>query len=285
MLKWILPVILCFAFNSRAQLTVKKLVELPDKMYETSGLVFYQDRYLLTHNDGGNDPEIFVLDIKTGTHRTIEIEGVKNNDWEDLTVDEDGRVFIGAFGNNLNKRERSFVYVLPKNFLEKDKVEPKKIEFIYEDQLNFPPSKKEMNFDCEAFFWANDSLYFFTKCRTEPYTGVSNIYVIPDKPGEYKAKKLGSIQLCSTDWRFCSVTAADYSEKYNLVALLTYSRLYLISDFKGHQFWNGKVKSYQLNLVRQREAICFKSKNSWYMTDEYKKGLGGGNLYEVKLKE
>lgn len=285
MLRWTGLFILFFSLQGWSQLTMKKLVELPDKMYETSGLVFYQERYLLTHNDGGNDPELFVLDIKAGTQRSIIIEGVKNNDWEDLTVDDDGRVYIGAFGNNLNKREKCFVYVLPKNFLEKDKVEPKKIEFTYEDQIKFPPSKKEMNFDCEAFFWANDSLYFFTKCRTEPYTGITNIYVLPDKSGDYKAKKIGSIQLCSSDWRFCSVTAADYSEKYKKLVLLTYSRLCIIDGFTGHQFWNGNVKSYQLNLVRQREAICFKSKNSWYMTDEYKKGLGGGNLYEIKLKE
>ncbi|MBI3136101.1 MAG: hypothetical protein HYZ14_15600 [Bacteroidetes bacterium] len=268
-----------------SQLSMKKIAELPEKMYETSGLVFYDDKYLITHNDGGNKAEIYVFDIKTGGYKTIELEDTKNNDWEDLAQDDKGRIYIGDFGNNLNKRETCQIFILPKDFLEKDKTKPKKITFSYEDQTKFPPSKTELNFDCEAFFWKNDSLYLFTKCRTEPFSGITNIYVIPDKAGDHVAKKIGSVQLCSTDWRFCSVTAADYSEKYNVVALLTYSRLYLISGFTGNQFWNGTLKSYQLNLVRQREAVCFKGKNSWYMTDEYRKGLGGGNVYEVKLKE
>jgi hypothetical protein len=282
-----LVVLLLFAFAMpfvSAQLSMVRIAELPEKMYETSGLVFYQDKYLLTHNDGGNKSEIFVLDLKGNLVKTISLSETKNNDWEDLTQDDEGRVYIGDFGNNLNKREACQIYILPKDFLEKSDIEPKKISFTYEDQKKFPPDKEDLNFDCEAFFWKDDSLYLFSKCRTEPFSGVTNIYVIPDKAGKHVARKIGSIQLCSSDWRFCSVTSAAYSEKYNTIAILTYSRLYLVNGFSGNEFWKGKLKSYQLNLVRQREAICFKGKNSWYMTDEYRKGLGGGNLYEVKLK-
>lgn len=261
-----------------------RLAELPEEMHETSGLVLYNEKYLLTHNDGGNEAEIFVLDLNGNHIKTIELVETKNRDWEDLTQDDEGRIYIGAFGNNYNKRESCEIYILSKNLIEKNKVEPKKISFTYEDQKEFPPKKAGLNFDSEAFFWKDDSLYIFTKCRTEPFTGITNIYVLPDKAGKYVARKIGSIQLCSSDWRFCSVTSVDYSEKYNAIVLLTYSRLYLLTGFSGNNFWNGRIKSYQLNLVRQREAICFKGKNSWYMTDEYKKGLGGGNLYEVKLK-
>lgn len=268
-----------------AQVTMTKLANLPKKMYETSGLVLYQNKYLITHNDGGNTSEIYVFDLKTGVHRTIELEDTKNEDWEDLTQDDDGRLYVGDFGNNLNKRESCEIYIVPKDFLEKDKVNTKRIRFVYEDQKKFPPKKSDLNFDCEAFFWMNDSLYLFSKCRTEPFSGISNIYVIPDKPGEYVARKIGSVQLCSSGWQFCSITGAAYSEKYNCIALLTYSRLYLIRNFKNKEFWEGDIKSYQLSLVRQREAICFSGKNTWYMTDEYRKGFGGGNLYELKLKE
>ena len=281
---WFVLLISAFVNNLSAQLSMVRIAELPEKMYETSGLVFYQDKYLLTHNDGGNKPEIFVLDLKGNLVKTISLSDTKNNDWEDLTQDDEGRVYIGDFGNNLNKREACQIYILPKDFLEKSDIEPKKISFTYEDQNKFPPDKEDLNFDCEAFFWKDDSLYLFSKCRTEPFSGVTNVYVIPDKAGKHIARKIGSIQLCSSDWRFCSVTSAAYSEKYNMIALLTYSRLYLINATSGKQFWNGTLKSHQLNLVRQREAICFKGKNSWYMTDEYRKGLGGGNLYEVKLK-
>jgi len=269
---------------SFAQLSMFKIAQLPEKIYETSGLVFYNEKYLLTHNDGGNKSELFVLDLKGNLIKTIEIEDAGNHDWEDLTKDDEGRVYIGDFGNNSNTREKCQIYILPKDFIEKDKVTPKKITFSYEDQTEFPPGEENLNFDCEAFFWKNDSLYLFTKCRTIPFTGISNVYVIPAKSGNYAAKKIGSIPLCSTDWRWCSITAADYSTKLNSAVLLTYSRLYLITGISGNGFWNAKIKSYQLPVIKQREAICFKAKNSFYLTDEYKRGLGGGNLYEVKLK-
>lgn len=275
--------LLVAALLGQAQVSLKRIADLPDEMFETSGLVFYDQTYLLTHNDGGNDPEIFVLDLQGNPVKRISISGAKNKDWEDLTVDDEGHVYIGDFGNNYNKRESCRIYKLPKDLVSKDQVEAKKIDFTFEDQKQFPPDKSELNFDCEAFFWKDDSLYLFTKCRTEPFTGITNIYVLPDEPGEYTARKIASLQLCSSDWRFCSVTAADYSAEYNFIVLLTYSRLYVVTDFDGNDFSRVRLKSYQLSFVRQREAICFKSKNSWYMTDEYRFGLGGGNLYEVTL--
>lgn len=268
-----------------AQLSMKKIAELPEKMAETSGLVLYNQKYLITHNDGGNKAELFVLDLEGNHIKTIEIENTKNQDWEDIALDTDGHIYIGDFGNNLNKREACHIYILPKNLEDKEKVEPKKITFTYEDQEEFPPSAEDLNYDCEAFFWKDDSLYLFTKCRSKPFTGISNIYVLPAKEGKYKARKIGSFNLCNLGWQFCSVTAVDYFAKSNTIALLTYSRLYLISGFDKNQFWNGQLKSYNLGALKQREAICFKSKNSWYMTDEYRKGLGGGNLYELTLKK
>ena len=274
-----------FSCSCLAQLSMVRIAELPEKMYETSGLVFYDNKYILTQNDGGNKSELFVLDL-TGKHiKTINIEGAENKDWEDLTQDDEGRVYIGDFGNNTNKRESCKIYILPKDFIEKNSIIPKVITFNYEDQKDFPPSEENLNFDCEAFFWKDDSLYLFSKCRTKPFTGITNVYVVPAKAGNYTAKKVGSVTLCSSNWQFCSVTSVDYNAKFKMIAILTYSRLYLVFGFSGNNFWEGKLKSYQLTLIRQREAICFKSKNSWYLTDEFKKGLGGGNLYEVKLKE
>jgi hypothetical protein len=267
-----------------AQLSMVKIADLPEHLHETSGLVLYDEKYLLTHNDGGNKSELFVLGLDGSLKETIDIEDVENEDWEDLTQDDEGHVFIGDFGNNLNRRENCKIYKLPKDLIGQDEVSAKKITFTYEDQNDFPPDEDELNFDCEAFFWKDDSLYLFTKCRTKPFTGITNVYVLPDEPGKHVARKIGSIQLCSTNWQFCSVTAADYHPRLKTLVLMTYSKIYLISDFPGHQFWKGKLVEYPITVLRQREAICFKSKNSWYVTDEFRRGFGGGNLYEVKLK-
>lgn len=238
-----------------AQLTMTKIAELPEKMGETSGLILYDSKYLITHNDGGNKAELFVLNLEGQHIKTIEIEDTKNVDWEDLAQDDKGHIYIGDFGNNLNKRESCQIYILPKNLEDKEKVDPKKITFTYEDQEDYPPKEENLNYDCEAFFWKDDSLYLFTKCRTKPFTGNTNIYVLPAEEGKYTARKIGTINLCGLGWQFCSVTAVDYFPKSNTIALLTYSRLYLISGFEKNEFWKGKIKSYNLgNLNNARPS-------------------------------
>ncbi len=46
-----------------AQLRLSKIEKLPKKMYETSGLLLYQNKYLITHNDGGNKSEIYIVKV------------------------------------------------------------------------------------------------------------------------------------------------------------------------------------------------------------------------------
>ncbi|MGV6862303.1 MAG: hypothetical protein ACWA41_11060 [Putridiphycobacter sp.] len=268
-----------------AQIKLKKLSKLPNKIYETSGLIIYQNKYLITHNDGGNKSEIFVLSKSGELLKTIDVEDTKNYDWEDIAQDEKGNVYIGDFGNNLNKRKNLHVYILEEGFISKKHVDPKKISFNYEDQDDFPPKKKNLNFDCEAMFYKDNALYLMTKCRSEPFTGLSKIYKLPAKKGKYKAKLIGQFYLCHSSWKTCSVTAADYNPKTNTLSILTYSKLYVVTNIKGDAFWNGKVKVYNVPFIKQREAIANINQDKWYITDEYKKGLGGGNLYLMYLKK
>jgi len=268
-----------------AQLKMKKITDLPHKIYETSGLLLYQNKYLITHNDGGNKSEIYILNLEGKLIKTIDIESTKNYDWEDLAQDEKGNIYIGDFGNNNNNRKNLHIYKVKHGFINKKRVEPKKITFWYDNQTKFPPKKSELNFDCEAFFYKDSSLYLLTKCRTKPFTGVSRIYQLPTKKGKYEAKLIGQFQFCSTSWQFCSVTAADYDQKSNTLTVLTYGKLYVVTNIKGNEFWKGDIKVYNIPYIKQREAIAYISKNKWYLTDEYKKGLGGGNLYKLYLKK
>ncbi len=276
---------LVFLSPTMAQIKLKKLSKLPNKIYETSGLIIYQNKYLITHNDGGNKSEIFVLSKSGELLKTIDVEDTKNYDWEDIAQDEKGNVYIGDFGNNLNKRKNLHVYILEEGFISKKHVDPKKISFSYEDQDDFPPKKKNLNFDCEAMFYKDNALYLMTKCRSEPFTGLSKIYKLPAKKGKYKAKLIGQFYLCHSSWKTCSVTAADYNPKTNTLSILTYSKLYVVTNIKGDAFWNGKVKVYNVPFIKQREAIANINQDKWYITDEYKKGLGGGNLYLMYLKK
>jgi len=273
-----------FSFNGYAQLDVLKIKSLSHSMNETSGLVFYQNKYLITHNDGGNKSELFVLDTLGNLIKKINLIDTRNKDWEDLTQDHKGNLYVGDFGNNFNKRKKSQIYIVKKGFIYKDKVKTEKITFWYEDQHNFPPEKENLNFDCEAFFYKDGFLYLLTKCRSKPFTGISKVYRVPAKKGKHKAKLVGQFQFCSTAWQFCSVTSADYDVKTNTLSVLTYGRLYIIYNVVHNNFWEADIKMFNIPRIKQREAVAFISPWRWYMTDEYRKGFGGGNLYKIVLK-
>ncbi len=272
------------SFHSYTQLDVVKIKALPQSIIETSGLVFYQNKYLITHNDGGNKSDLFVLDTLGNLIKKIKLIETKNKDWEDLTQDDKGNLYVGDFGNNFNMRKKSQIYIVKKGFIFKDEVKTEKISFWFEDQVKYPPKKENLNYDCEAFFYKDGFLYLLTKCRSVPFTGISNVYRIPAKKGKHKAKLVGQFQLCSTAWQFCSVTAADYDQRTNTLSILTYGKLYVVSNIKNNKFWNGDIKKYNVPSISQREAIAFVSPFKWYMTDEFKKGFGGGNLYKLTVK-
>ena len=287
-MKVLIQIVLLIVFSApvNAGIIVKKIGDLETTLNENSGLEYYKNKYLIALNDSGDDPSIYIINNQGIIIKTIDVLGAKNNDWEDITSSLDGRLFIGDIGNNLNTRKECQIYILNKEFLtfENNKATAEKIIFTYEDQKGFPPNKKELYYDAEAMFWMKDSIYIITKCRSEPFTGRSFVYVLPDKPGTYKARKIGEIPFCSLGWMFCSVTAADYHPQSKTLAILLYGKLVLINNFKGNKFWDGEIKTYNIPGIKQRESITFIDSKNWYMSDEKTRGLGGGNLYKVALK-
>jgi hypothetical protein len=155
------------------------------------------------------------------------------------------------------------------------------ISFYYPDQKKFPPKKKHLYFDCEAFFHFNDSLYLFTKSRVKGDFGKTNLYKIPATQGNHEAQFLTSFKTCND--LPCWITSADVSDDEKQIALLTLDAVWLLSDYINDDFFNGKVTKHAFDFESQKESVCFKNANTLYITDE--KTLGkGGNLYEFVLK-
>ena len=65
--------LVCFFIHSaHSQVEHKKIGSLPAELKETSGLIYYQNKYLISHNDGGNPSELFVLNLKGELVKKIE---------------------------------------------------------------------------------------------------------------------------------------------------------------------------------------------------------------------
>jgi len=231
-------------------------------------------------NDSGNAPRLYGMNSLGKIIRELSIDA-ENNDWEDLTSDKNGNLYIGDFGNNLSKRKNLVILkVNAKDLKSESLVSIERISFRYPDQLLFPPQKQQLYFDSEAFFHYNDSLYIFTKSRVRNNFGKTNLYKIPAKQGHHEAKLIGSFNTCANI--DCWITSADISEDTKQVVLLTSKSAWSFTDFQTDDFFGGTSVEFPFEHSSQKEGVCFKDSTTLYITDEKSHG-SGGNLYEFKL--
>jgi len=256
------------------------LADLPNELKEVSGTqVLKSSNLIWMINDGGNKPKLYGVSKKGKIKKEINIEA-KNTDWEDLTSDEKGNIYIGNFGNNTNARKNLRILKIDKKYLSKKKAEVEEIEFKYENQYEFPPKKEGLFFDTEAFFYFKSHFYVFTKSRVEGKHGKTFLYKFPAQKGKQTAILIDEFENCND--LECWITSAAISDNGEKVVLLSQKNILIFTDFKGDQFLSGKVKKIALKHQTQKEGICFKNINTLLITDEKAHGEGG-NLYELKI--
>ena len=239
-----------------------------NKVSESSGFEHANpEGDLWTNADGGNSASLYKVTPQGDLLQKLDLTPLTNIDWEDLAQDDEGRLYIGDFGNNQNKRRNLAIYRLS-GLPQKPKFDT--IHFRYPDQRQFPPKKAGRNFDCEAFFYRQDSLYLFTKNRGEGHWVKE--YVLPAKPGNYTATLVDSIQI--NTW----ITAADISPDGHTVALLGYGHAYLIDIQPGRKLFDGVKSCLPLPSSGQAEALVFTNNQDFVFSNEK------GKIFRAKRK-
>ena len=239
---------------------------LPEDLEECSGLAFFGGS-LWTHLDGGNPDQLFTLDTLTAEKlQTITVPNSDNHDWEDLAEDDE-HLYIGDFGNNDGDRTDLRIYKIKKADLLAGAVSPELIEFSFSDQTDFTPMHNENNFDCEAFFFWQDSLHLFSKNWVDFKT---RHYVLPASPGTHVAELRDSLNVQG------QITAADITEDgkvlllgYNVSTIEAF--IYLLFDFHGSDFFSGnkrRISMGQANLTSQTEGLVFRDMRRGYICSE-----------------
>lgn len=262
---------------------LKVVADLPKILNEVSGIAEdKKNKVIWMINDSGNSPTIYGLDAYGTVAKSFEIKA-ENRDWEDLTMDDKGNLYIGNFGNNANDSKKLSVLKINADSLASNQKEitPEVISFSYPDQKKFPPKKNERHFDCEAFFYFNNNLYLLTKSRAPKELGKTNLYKLPSTKGNYTAQYISTFNTCNANE--CWVTSADINTAGTKLALLTENSVFVFSNLNTANFLASKTFTRHLFYYdSQKESVAFKNDSTLYIADEYL-ALEGGNLYEFKI--
>jgi hypothetical protein len=246
---------------------IEKVGQLPDSIPESSGLeIAQQGKSFWTHGDGGCKKKLYEINQQGEVLSVLSLKKLSNIDWEDIAKDDQGNLYIADIGNNRNIRKNLYIFKI--NVNEKNSVDT--IKFSYPDQNSFPPSKEQMNFDCESIFWYKDSLYLFSKNRGQKCV---KFYKLPDKGGEYVAELFQEVYMNSM------VTAADISPDNKMMALLTYGKIYFFKIGEGDKLIATPYFCKTFSRNAQAEALVFINNTDLLVSNEQ------GKLFLVSKKK
>ena len=259
-----------------------EITSVNSSMEELSGFEFDRSGKLWGINDSGNPPVLYRIDSSGNISRTIRITNAKNIDWEDLTQDDEGHFFIGDFGNNLNQRRVLTIYKIKNPVdIKGNETKAEIIKFKFSDLIatkQVPDSTK--NYDIEAFAYYKKELYLFTKNRTKPFDGYTNLYKMGAFAANNDIKYISKYKTCTSNKYLCWITSAAFNPERIKLALLSSNKIWVFSNWKGDDFFSGDVKEIDLGLVTQKEAITFYNDSILIYADEKFKGIGGNVYYQ-----
>jgi len=271
------PLLLCLfilLISACTPKTTKTRFKLPPLLKEVSGLYLENSKSFWWHNDGGYPPTLYKTNGRGQVTDSLCIPTLRNKDWEDLTSDDEGNIYIGDFGNNLNRRKDLRIYIYHRESRQLDS-----ILFQYPDQKLFPPKLEDWNFDMEAFFWHNHKLHLFSKNRVKQGDYYCKHYTLDERGRNQTAILCDSIYLKKR-----VVTAAAISPDGETVALLSYhykkllgiipfsrASIFYFSKFEGNDFLKGKMRRRRAPMfivATQLESIDFLNNQLLYVASE-----------------
>jgi len=256
---------------------------LPSSIDESSGLEAVGNSLFLSFNDSGGEAALYEFGVNGTVTRTIHLSNGQNKDWEDITQDAVGNIYIGDFGNNDNDRKDLVIYKISQSdFVNATtSVEVEKINFSYPEQTAFPPPSSERLFDVESMFTKGDFLYLLTKDRSSPFLGRTSLYRLPKTVGTHEATFIEQFST-DNDKGKGKITAADLSPDESTLAMISSEKLWLFQNIQGDDFFNGELLKLDLPVQLDMEGVVFKDDCTLYMSNE-DKSSAPAILYEITL--
>lgn len=223
-------------------------------------------------SDSGDGASAVIVPVQAdgkparGWSGPVLIEGVRNNDWEDIALDDKGHLIIADTGNNSGRRKQLMLHFVKEPKPGAASAKPfRTLRVHYADQREASP-----DYDCEAVFSVRGKIYFLTKRRSDSQTGLYRL----DGDSPAKSNPMLLVEKFDTGGM---VTAADVSPDGKLVAVLTYTALWVFEFDPASGSIFRKGIRWQPVFAWQAEAVAFDG------NDEVVIGNEGGQLFRVPL--
>ena len=258
---------------------ILETIVLPKIINETSGLEILNNQFI-THNDSGGEPSLYFFSQNGEIINSITLEEesfweIYNNDWEDITADED-YIYIADTGNNFGNRDNLNIIKVKTTDFSIDS----KIDISYKDQQTFLPRPKH-KYDAEALFLIEDKIAVLSKDRDNLFT---DLYLIDKQSNSKQALE------SKTTYNVNSlITGGDYNKDMSLLALVSYNSkgsqfLILFEDFNLETLAEKKIRKFKIPLERaQIEAIKIIDDKTFWITSE-DEGVGSPYMYKIKVE-
>lgn len=243
------------------------LADIPSSLKETSAVEKTNDSNTLwVIQDAGNNNHLYGLNLEGDIVKDITINNGENIDWEDLTSDSEGAIYIGDFGNNNENRTSFTIYKVPNAENTTSLIQASLINFTLPEDMDAT--------DFESFFLHNGFFYIFSKDHKK-----CELIKVPNKTGNHIAIYVSKTKLKD---KHTKVTSADISNDGNTVILLNHDKLWKLTGYTNDDFFSGKMEVIEFEHDSQKEGITFINDNQVLITDELKKSQGG-NIYRFDL--
>ena len=252
-----------------------------DSVVEASGLARSQlnPGTLWVINDGGSKPHVHAFNFEGGDVGRLNVDGVENEDWEDLssfTLDGVPYLLVADIGNNEARRETLSLYVVE----EPDLAEDNKVRTAPSWQIDFRYPNEHHDAEAIAVDVDNERVLILTKRDLPPL-----LYEVPLRPAEdtVTASLLGPVRslaapsrsdlelaIINKDWHW-QPTAMDLSPDGRFAVILTYRGVYIYDRSDDRDWYDvvaGKPRTLGLGHIQNAESVVFADPATIFITVE-----------------
>jgi hypothetical protein len=255
---------------------------------ESSGIVKsrrYPGIYWV-HNDSGNPPLLFAVRRDGQIVRQFRLE-VPNIDWEDITIDDEGHLYVGDIGNNFGTLPIRAIYRID----EPDPAVPQERPLAV-SSATFYALPSANRFDAESLIVDRGTATLVAKYHDGREAELFSVPLVPPSPmlRPARPRSIGRLPGFTEP-----ATGAALSEDRTLLAVCSESvtRVYqrddptpwrLLSEVRYEPLpvegigWDGR----ELVLVAEGRGLFRLSQTSWRAAAERRSSHGGKPLVEAK---